>query len=221
MPIYRKINKDFFKKWSSSMAYTLGFMFADGNLTISNRGTYFFSIHTIDKPLLQKIIEEMDSDHSLSIRRKKSLADNYRLQVGSKEMCEDLLKLGLIPNKAKRMKLPDVPGKYFGDFTRGYFDGDGNIWVGLIHKGRKAKSYVIQSSFTSASIYFLEALLKKLRSCGLQKGFITISKTQTYGRLVFSKNDSLRLYKIMYNTSTSLYLPRKKQIFEKYMSLRL
>jgi intein-encoded DNA endonuclease-like protein len=57
----------------------------------------------------------------------------YRLQVGSREWFDDVGKLQLTPNKTSRMRVPKIPKKYCGDFIRGYFDGDGNVWVGRIN----------------------------------------------------------------------------------------
>lgn len=44
MPVYKRVNKDFFKKWSNEMAYVLGFFAADGNMIVNKRGGQFWSI---------------------------------------------------------------------------------------------------------------------------------------------------------------------------------
>ena len=55
MPIYKKVNKNFFKKWSSEMAYVLGFFMADGSIDVNPRGSQYFSIQICDKELLEEI----------------------------------------------------------------------------------------------------------------------------------------------------------------------
>jgi hypothetical protein len=221
VPIYRKINKDFFKKWTPEMAYILGFLFADGNITINSRGANYFAFYSIDKDVLQFIKQSMESSHKISKRNARS-GNVYRLQVGSKDMIEDLFILGLVDTKAKRMKFPDIPNKYLNSFILGFFDGDGNVWMGEIHKKRKTPTTIIQSAFTSASVGFINGLYKKLKELGVRGGCIYSVSNKNCMRLTLSVKDSLKLYKIMYNeVYTPFCLKRKKRVFERFNSLRL
>lgn len=220
MPIHKEFNKNFFKEWSPNMAYILGFLFADGNMVKTKRGTHFVAIYTADYDLLFSMAESMESDHKLGERRKKDSVV-YVLQIGSKELFYDLVALGLTPNKARRMKLPDIPEKYIGDFVRGYFDGDGCVWQGITHKHRKKHTEAILVTFTSASIKFLSGLFLLLKKKGIVGGSLYKSKKGNYGRLSLSILDSLKIYEIMYNVSDKLFLPRKKLIFENFIKMRL
>jgi intein/homing endonuclease len=219
MPIHRIFNKYFFKKWSSDMAYILGFLFADGNIIRTKRGTHFVSIYTADKALLISMIISMGSTHKIS----KCVGKNgnvYKVQIGSLELFNDLTSLGLVPRKARRMKLPEIPKKYIGDFVRGYFDGDGCVWSGLIHKHRDKKTRVLLVSFVSASYNFLNKLHKLLKTSGMCGGSLFRSNNGCYARLSFSTCDSLKMYKIMYNSHGKLFLQRKKLIFDKFIKMR-
>lgn len=216
MPIYRKIDKKFFKKWSSDMAYILGFMFADGNIVKTKRGTHFFAIYSQDKKLLSEMLKLMKSDHKLS---KRPGEDCYRLQIGSKEMFEDLISLGLTPNKSKRMKLPIISLKYESDFIRGFFDGDGNVWSGRIHNDREKQNSVIQVNFTSASFVFLRKIQELLNNKGCGMG--SLRKVGNYARLGYGSKDALKIYKIMYNSPHKLFLKRKKLVFEKFINTQV
>lgn len=220
MPIYKKVNKDFFKKWSFEMAYVLGFFMADGSLDINSRGSHYFNLQICDKELLEDIRNVLESNHKISLRKGiENESDRYRLQIGSREMCDDLRKLGVSEQKTHTMGLPKVPKKYFGDFVRGYFDGDGNVWVGETHKNRRIKHKVIQTGFTSASFYFLSGLQKKLLEYGLEGG--SLLKTKNCYRLKYSIKNSLILSKIMYNgNENSLFLNRKKIVFSRFEDLR-
>jgi intein-encoded DNA endonuclease-like protein len=218
MPIKRLYNKNFFKSWNSEMAYILGFLFADGNIIITRRNTHFVSFYTADESLLEKIKHIILSDHKISLRAVRS-GNVYRLQIGSKEWFDDLIKLGLVPNKTSRMFLPEIPHDYIGDFVRGYFDGDGNVWVGDIHKNRVKNSKTIQVSFTSGSHDFLVSLRNLLHLVGLKGGGLYVSKQRNFSRLTFSVSDALTIHKIMYNAAHELYLlNRKKQVFEKFVN---
>lgn len=138
-------------------------------------------------------------------------------------MYDDLRRLGMKERKAKRLMLPNIPSKYLASFVRGYFDGDGNIWVGRMHKGKGVSSLAIMTMFTSCSAMFLMKLHKRLLKIGVKGGSLYQAKGN-YARLQLSTRDSLRLYDFMYNQDGSmrrgLFLERKKKVFEKYQKLR-
>ena len=204
------------------MAYVLGFFAADGYIVNTKRGSHFWCIQITDRTLLESIKLTINSKHKISTRLRSGQESTiYRLQIGSKEMCEDLAVLGFFESKAKRMILPKVPASYFSNFVRGYFDGDGNVWSGRMHKDRERDFPALLTMFTSGSLGFLEALLSKLREAGLHGGSIYTSK-QNYSRLQFSTKDSLKLYDFMYNQPypKDLFLERKKSVFERYKRLR-
>jgi intein-encoded DNA endonuclease-like protein len=223
MPVYKRVNKNFFKTWNSKMAYILGFFAADGYITVNKRGGQFWCIQITDKKLLEDIKGTIESEHAINIRIRKNKMQQiqYRLQIGSIEMCNDLRKLGFAERKTKSLVIPHIPKNYFSDFIRGYFDGDGNVWVGDIHKDRAKKTKAIITAFTSCSHVFLTELYKNLSNIGIEGGSIYRIK-DTYSRLQFATNNSLKLYKIMYNKESfgSLYLKRKKDRFDAFVKMR-
>ena len=206
------------------MAYVLGFFAADGYITVNKRGGQFWCIDIVDKKLIELIREKINADHKISVRKRhKNKYTSYRLQIGSIEMCDDLRNLGFNERKTKSLAVPHVPDKYFSDFVRGYFDGDGHVWVGTINQQRKIPHTVIQTMFTSCSKKFLESLNSLLVYRGITKGRVSKGKGNYY-RLAYSVSGSLKLYDFMYNShilKNGLFLERKKSVFEKYMSLRL
>jgi len=205
------------------MAYVLGFFAADGDMTVNKRGAHFWNIQITDEKLLISIKNILKSDHKISIRKGKgNEQDLYRLQIGSKETYNDLYNLGMRPNKTKSLVIPNVPNKYFPDFVRGYFDGDGHVWTGAINKERLKSHIVIQTVFTSCSNKFLEIIKEKLELFFIEKGVLRKGKGG-YFRLVYSINGSLKLYDFMYNNlgTSKLFLKRKKDVFEKYKRMRV
>ncbi len=223
MPILRKVNRDFFKKWNEDMAYVLGFFAADGYITKNKRGGCFWSIQITDLDLLNKIKNAVESNHKIGVRfPKNSDKKLYRLQIGSKEMCDDLKSLGFTSNKTYNMVIPNVPADLLRDFVRGYFDGDGNVWSGFTHKNRAKTTLSLRVTFTSCSRLFILELRRRLRLHMILKGVFSKGKGNFY-RLVYSVNDSLKLYDFMYNhlvSKNSLFLERKKVVFNKYIKLR-
>ena len=170
------------------MAYVLGFFAADGAMYRTNRGTHFISFEITDGDLLRMIQKLLKSDQ-----------------------------LGLMQNKNKILPLPHVPSVFLGDFTRGYFDGDGHVWAGTVNKfNRRHSSHVLMTGFTSGS----EKLLSSLRGvlevkAGLVGGSLCFSSGAF--RLQYATANSLRLYDFMYqrgDVSHLIYLERKYKIFQ-------
>ncbi len=225
VPTSKKVNKDFFKKWTPQMAYILGFFAADGYITVGKRGGQYWCLHINDKELLEKIKSEMGSSHKIGLRSKKGIKNiSHRLQIGSVEMCNDLRKLGFLERKTKNLAVPNVPLKFLSDFVRGYFDGDGHVWVGYVNKGRSVKSWTIQTGFTSASLDFLSILKGRLSRVGILGGTLRKGKGDFY-RLNYSVHSSLNLHDFMYNhrdsSNSGLFLSRKKVVFDRFIKMRL
>ena len=222
MTVHKGVNKNFFKVWSRDMAYVIGFFAADGYITINKRGGQYWSLDIGDRILIKRIKTAIGSEHKISTRnRNGGKYTTYRLQIGSVDMCEDLRKLGFDERKTKRLSVPYIPQKYFTHFARGYFDGDGNVWSGLIHKNKKTHSLAIQTVFTSCSLDFLKKFSDTLYTFGVEKGVLRKGKGNYY-RLTYSINNSLKLYDFMYNNlgTSTLFLKRKKDVFEKYQKMR-
>lgn len=217
MPIYRKFNRKFFEKWGADMAYVLGFFAADGNLTKGKRDNCYIEFSSCDLEIIEKIRGVLESNHKILKRKRSEPAkDLYRLQIGSKRVFKRMLELGFTTQKSLVMKMPSVPEKYFGDFTRGYFDGDGNVSFGYYKKPwRKSGFHVLLTRFTCGSKRFLLSL----REC-LHVEIGTGGSLSYYGsawRLSYNANDSRRLFTFMHrgDLKNLIYLKRKYSIYLK------
>lgn len=218
MPIKRNKDEDFFKEWSPDMAYILGFIVADGCLIKNKRGACFLEIQSTDKNIVYSIREVLKSDLEISEYqpKNKNYSKRYRLQIGSKIIFEDLVRLGITPRKSKTIVLPDMPNNFFPHFIRGYFDGDGCVNVCVYNKkGRNKLSKIINCGFTSGSREILAEIKNRLSEMKIVKGG-TLYFHNGY-RLNFSIKDSFKIYHFMYdNLNNDLYLKRKKIIFENF-----
>ncbi|MCR4281095.1 MAG: LAGLIDADG family homing endonuclease [Candidatus Kaiserbacteria bacterium] len=218
MPIPRTLDQDFFKTWSPEMAYVLGFFAADGTMIANKRGAHFIEFHITDKHLLFQIRALLGSNHKIATRIEHNPRHKtgYRLQIGSKEIFNDLLRLRMTPAKSLTLRLPRISKTLQKDFVRGYFDGDGCVYFAFLKcADRKKPRPVFQSIFTCGSRLFLEELLRLLRRHGISRGTI---RTKKHGfDLLLSYRDSLALFHLMYDTvsATGLFLPRKYKIFRK------
>jgi len=218
MPIRRTLDQDFFKKWTPEMAYVLGYFAADGSMLTNNRGAHFFEFTSIDKILIVHVQKAVHSNHRIQLRKRGgNTRTSYRLQIGSKEWYTDLCGLGFTQNKSNTLKYPNIPARYQSHFVRGYFDGDGCVyfkkhWA----ESHTRKVWVFMTRFTSGSKRFLLQLHKTLKFNGVVGGHIN-TKNRSGFDLVFSRKDSLALYRFMYHTSpvSDLFLPRKREKLER------
>lgn len=218
MPLFRKKNVNFFKKWTPEMAYVLGFFAADGSMFRNKWGIHYVCFYSTDRYIIERIRKVMGCDHKVSVKRYgkyPTFADLYLIQIGSKEMYDDLIDLGMKPNKSLDLKFPKIPSSFMSHFVRGYFDGDGHISPCRYRKkGRNYLSSIIILGFTCGCRKFLEGLRASLMSHAKVKGG-TLFFADGH-RLCYSKNDSRRLYEFMYRDCGGLFLERKKSIFDRY-----
>ena len=191
------INQDFFKTWSSNMAYTLGLWFADG--CIYGGKMFDITLHNKDKYILKKISELLEYEGQLYDYVDRQAA---RINFSCVVIYNDIVSLGGCENKSMIVDFPTVPNEYLPDFIRGYFDGDGSIM--LIKNNR------LNSAFTSGSKKFLDKLLEILKTeAGIEGG----SYDPSSYTIRFGKKDTIRLGKYMYKNNPELFLKRKKDKF--------
>lgn len=216
MPHFRlPVNENFFEKWTSEMAYVLGFFTADGHMFINPNGSHYVAFTSTDYELISEIRKILHSRHKIGGRKYKNCKGKirYRLQIGGRKMFQDLFSLGLTPKKSKKIKLPNVPRICFHHFVRGYFDGDGCVDFGFYQKRGKKKPNLI-TRFSSGNKAFLQDLLNFLREYTGVKGGSIYWKGGEYD-LSFSIKDSFKLYKFMYkDAKESLFLKRKYDEFQ-------
>ncbi|MFH1769074.1 MAG: LAGLIDADG family homing endonuclease [Parcubacteria group bacterium] len=203
------------------MAYVLGFFAADGNMRINKNGGCYIELTSCDRDVLEKILHCLESTHKISARKRNPRWNIiYRVQMGSKAIFEDLLSLGMTPNKSHTLKFPNVPNSLLKHFVRGYFDGDEHVWKGLTHKyDRPNPVHCMVTGFTSGSKNFLSSLKNSLKKCADVQGGSLHFRSRAY-RLLYSTINSKKLYKFMYNGNNTLYMSRKKRRFDKYMDIK-
>lgn len=204
------------------MAYVVGFIAADGNLTKNKRGAHFIAIQSVDRGIVYAIRQALRSNLQIGEYRSphKNWRKRYSLQIGSKKMYQDLLDLGITPKKAYRIRMPSIPVKYLRDFIRGYFDGDGGVTFYFSNKKeRRNPTPALSTSFTSCSKGILRDIAYGLyQMAGTRLKVPTKKGDDNASELRYSTNDSRRIYRFLYSGLRSeLFLQRKKVIFEKYL----
>ncbi|MFC0237340.1 LAGLIDADG family homing endonuclease [Fictibacillus phosphorivorans] len=189
------VNENYFKTWSASMAYVLGFFAADGNMP---QEAQMISFSQKDPKILEDIREELQSTHPIKTNPRTGV---HLLNISSKIMKEDLMQLhGMTPKKSTTLEFPYVPEEYLSHFVRGYFDGDGNIYA----RGNLA-------SFVGGSLDFMKGLSDVLEKLGLEP---RIKPSQKYYRLFISGRKTLKEFFDYIYFEKNLYLERKFELFK-------
>lgn len=199
-----KVNSRFFDKWTSEMAYVLGWFSSDGNVS-SNSNCCSIHINAKDKEILYKIRKVLNSTHQVELT-----GDYAYFRINDKILCSDLIKRGCTPRKSLNLKFPIIPKIYANHFIRGYFDGDGRIGIN--------NPNTIKISFlgTRSFILSLQGLIFrnfKIRPHAIYK----IHKNCLIYKCGYYGNDARKLLKWMYTDSGNLFLKRKKIIYDRHI----
>ena len=125
-----QFNHNYFKTIDTEeKAYILGFLYADGYN--SDKQVVIAQLEQ-DVDILEKINKALDADNQ--IKRKLQSTNNKtvcQLCYSSIDMCTDLTNLGCFRNKSLACTFPTFLDKsLIRHFIRGYFDGDGCVWIG-------------------------------------------------------------------------------------------
>lgn len=195
-----KIEKeDFFDNIDcEEKAYFLGYIMADGNVSITNNQySLKFHISIQDKEIVDRFLQKINSSNKATFRKKTS---SYYVSLTSVHMCKRLIELGVIPQKTSKECISDsIPKELVRHYLRGVFDGDGITCVG------KSK----RSGFIG-SINIINAILNEL------KEELTVFKSGKNKKVVYflgGKKFSMKLYKYLYEDAT-IWLQRKRTRLE-------
>lgn len=216
MPKQKILNKKIV--WDSNLAYAVGLLVTDGNLSRDGRHITFRST---ERSLLNTFKK------CLGLKNKIGYTDNFqgqRVQFSNVTFYNWLLKIGLFPAKTYTIGKIKIPHKYFRDFLRGHLDGDGSIIVYLDHynvyRGRTYTNKRIFVKFTSASEAHIKWLLQKINLLADVRGALIYKPPPTRSRvptwdIKFGKKESIKLLKWIYYKKDIPCLKRKKLIAKK------
>lgn len=114
---------------SIDKAYWLGFLYADGCVHSNDNSV---SINITDLEHVKKFQAAIKAiNHKITIsqdNRFKNAKPLYQFAIRDKQLHEDLIKWGCIPQKSLLIeKIPNIPRDFVSHFLRGYFDGDGSL----------------------------------------------------------------------------------------------
>ncbi len=199
--------------WSPELAYVIGVIASDGNLSPDGR---HINITSKDRGMIftMKKLLARTSRIGKKSRGGETEKKYYLLQFSDVLFYDFLLSIGLTPAKSKTIGPLNIPTKYFPDFLRGCIDGDGSLGY-FIHPESKLPQFRIR--LASASPKFLTWVLQILqKEFHIQGGFIYHTK-KSASTLSFGKRDARKILPLMYYEKSLPSLKRKRVVAEAFL----
>ncbi len=197
-------------KWSPDFAYAIGLLASDGNLSKNGR---HITLTSKDKEQLSNYQHCLGIDGAMGITKSGAGLSYVRVQFGDVLFYKFLQNIGFTPAKSKTIGALKIPKKYFFDFLRGSFDGDGSFYS--YFDPRWKSSHMFYTVFISAS----PAHIEWLRTVIFEKlgvlGHISADGRKRTLQLKYAKRDSWKILKSMYYSDTVVCLSRKRLKIDK------
>lgn len=193
-------------EWSPDLAYAVGLITADGNLSKDGRHIIFTSK---DYDLSETFAKCLGLKNKIGYKSSGyGIGKIYSvIQFGDIVFYRWLQSIGLTPKKSKTISSLNIPENVFFDFLRGLFDGDGCIYS--YWDPRWHSSFMFYLGFTSGSDAFIAWLRLRLRQILSINGQIANGTRAT--TLRFAKAESLKIIEKMYYNTSVPKLDRKYQ----------
>lgn len=201
-------------EWSGDFAYAIGLLASDGCLS---SGRHIILVSK-DEEQLQNFMKALDI--TVPIGETKSGYNgniSLRIQFSDVLFYRFLESIGLMPNKSKVLGEIKMPAKYFFDFLRGSFDGDGctySYW-----DPRWKSSFMFYTTFVSASGEHISWLRNEIHKRLKIRGHLTGDGRKITFQLKYAKADSMKVLGKMYPTKDVLCLSRKRLKIEKMLGI--
>lgn len=216
-----QVNDSFFSELSEKSAYWLGFLYADGYIS-KTENCIRITLSEKDENHLLKFKKDTQSEspityHMNRYSEKYPLTKKARISIFSKQIKQDLFNLGCSSSKSLICTFPNLSKELIPHFIRGYFDGDGSVYI--IKASGRMKNPGIGCSIIG-NLEFMEVLREKLsfnKEKALRQDKRLTVNIRTLEFAGFNIVD--KFYNFIYNNAT-IYLDRKKEIFDKYKQRR-
>ena len=213
---------DYFKEINSiDKAYWLGFIYADGYISVSQVGygkEFAIELQDTDYKHLKKFNKSINGNIEVKRFKRKcnlnqKVYNSCSIRIYSKEFVDNLISQGITSDKSSNVKLPVLEDKYMSHFIRGYFDGDGCI------TSYKASGYDRYKTSFIGTYNFLQSIndiINNKYNIYIPTLHKRKAEHEVYSLEYSSCKRSKILYEYMYNEAT-IYLNRKHKKYSRLM----
>ncbi|OIO47726.1 MAG: hypothetical protein AUJ32_02235 [Parcubacteria group bacterium CG1_02_40_82] len=195
--------------WTKKFAYAIGLLTTDGSLSIDGRHINFTSKDR-ELILIFKKCLGLKNKIGKKSRAKDKEKKYFQIQFGDVNFYRFLLTIGLTPTKTKIISRIRIPEKYFFDFLRGHFDGDGTFYS--YWDPRWHSSFMFYLVFISASKKHIDWLRLKIFKKLKIRGHINQSGKKNTYQLKYAKNEAKKLLPKIYSKNAPCLLRKYDKI---------
>jgi hypothetical protein len=209
-------------EWSDMMAYVVGLMATDGNLSKDGRHLAFDSG---DLQLIHTFLSCLGHPYAHTRSKQGELGGiGYQAAFSDVRFHRWLRGIGLMPRKSLVLGGIDVPDAHLPSLLRGLFEGDGHV-QNFVHRPTPSTypDYEYERLwvfFNSASRPHLQWIKSRVETLLGLRGYIERLKTKPgrhhFFRLKYGKHGSIALLRTMYPSATVPKLERKWKIWDDY-----
>lgn len=204
-------------KWSPDFAYAIGLMVTDGCLYNDGRHMNLTTKDLEQAINFKKCLGLVVKNGLKSGNFPNGEKEYYHIQFGDVVFYRFLLSIGLTQSKSKTIGAIRIPNKYFFDYLRGCFDGDGTFYSYWDTRWRSSHMFYIE--FVSASKKHIDWLRNELKTKANVFGHITQKSNNSFFQLKYAKKESLVIIRKMYYNPKVTCLSRKRVKIEKVLKI--
>jgi DNA-binding transcriptional regulator WhiA len=218
-----KIKHDYFSIINTEeKAYFIGLLLADGSVRHNQEKGNSYSLRLElkyeDKYIIERLTELLESDNPVkeyisSINRNgwKQKHNAYNT-FNSTQIFNDLNKYGIVPNKTLTLnKLPQIDEYLMPHLIRGFFDGDGTVY--LTKKDEK-----LHFGFYGTYDFVTEIKEYLIKKININNNIITKQRTANVSFVTFAKLKDIKAFYNYIYKDANIYLIRKRNIFDSYLN---
>lgn len=204
-------------EWSTDIAYAVGLIATDGNLSTSGRHVRFIST---DLELVETFLRCVGHRIRYRVIHRKRRRPTFEAAFSDVELYRWLLAAGLTPRKSLTLGPLAVQREYLADVVRGLLDGDGSIAARCYHRRSARPHRHIAVVFHSASPRHLNWLASVLQDALGVSGRLSVRHRA--GRadlhlLTFNTDGARRLLGWVYRDGFAPRLERKWSAWSEYL----
>lgn len=204
-------------------AYWIGFLAADGCVYVNEEQGHAkvnLSVEASDIAHLQRFQQGLQTAAKVHVRSNGGGYNHHGkvavISISNPHLVRALAKWGIVPQKSLSLAWPiHFPAHLIPAYIRGYFDGDGTIY--LRHRLSRVGTEVLETvcRFTSGSLAYLEALQKELSLKGIKSNPIYRNQqSNTFVLPLSSRRENLLVFSDLIYHDCTVYLERKRAIFQ-------
>lgn len=206
-----KIKESYFDTIDNEQkAYFLGLLFADGcntgtNITLSLSGDDYYLLDFFQNELY---VDKHPRIHE-SVFKNKNFKTAYKMTICNTHIRKTLNEYGIIKRKSLLLKYPkDIFDlNQFPHFIRGYFDGDGSVWI-------RRHNQVCYSILSTKE--FLIDIAKELIKFNINIENKIYKKGSVF-QLTDTKQETVRQFYNFIYKDANIFMKRKKKLFDKIL----